>query len=74
MIRVNKKFYESGCTIDGKGNRVMLKKDGETCIEMTFDGKKVELKNMDGDIETIDFYKICEITIGYELPAIYWKD
>lgn len=74
MIRVNKKFYESGCTMEGKGNRVMLKKDGETCIEMTFNGEKVETKNMDGDIETIDFYKICEITIAYELPAIRWKD
>ncbi len=74
MIRVNKQFYESGCTMDGKGNRVMLKKDGKTCIEMTFNGEKVEIKNMDGEIYTIEFYKICEITIGYELPAVHWKD
>lgn len=74
MIRVNKKFYESGCTMEGKGNRLMLKKDGETCIEMTFKGGDVEIKNQDGEKHLIEFYKICEITIAYKLPAVRWKD
>lgn len=74
MIRVNNRFYEEGCTMDGKGNRVILKKDGETCIEMTFNGENVELRNMDGEVKTIEFFKICEITIGYQFPAVSWKD
>lgn len=44
MIKVNEKFYESGCTMDGKGNRVFLKgPDGKTDIEMTFEGDTVKI-------------------------------
>lgn len=39
-------FYENGCTMDGKENRVMLKKDGKTYIEMVFSGNEVEIKGM----------------------------
>ncbi|MCI8361593.1 MAG: hypothetical protein HFJ41_00235 [Clostridia bacterium] len=74
MIKVDNRFYEEGCTMDGKGNRVMLKKDGNTCIEMTFNGKNVKLRNMDGKVKIIEFSKICEITIGYQLPAVFFKD
>ena len=61
MIRVNKKFYESGCTIDGRGNRVFLKgKDGEVNLQMTFLKNKVEII---GGPETriVDFKNIKEI-------------
>ncbi len=74
MIKVDNRFYEEGCTMDGKGNRVMLKKDGNTCIEMTFNGKNVKLRNMDGKVKIIEFSKIREITIGYQLPAVFFKD
>lgn len=74
MIKVDSSFYESGCTMEGKGNRVMLKKEGETCIEMVFKGKDVEIKNAVGKIITVEFYKICEITIGYEFPAVKYKN
>lgn len=75
MIRVNEKFYEKGCTMDGIANRVMLKKDGKTCIEMTFNGEKVEIKTMEGEIKILEFYKICEITTGiFGLPVVRWKD
>ncbi len=44
MIKVDSKFYNSGCTMDGKGNRVFLKRsDGRVSLEMVFLGNKVEI-------------------------------
>ena len=44
MIRVDNSFYESGCTMDGKWNRVFLKRsDGRVSLEMVFLGNKVEI-------------------------------
>ncbi len=78
MIKVDSNFYERGLTMDGKGNRVMLKKSGETFIEMEFIGKKVRLNGMTkGEVycsETVNFDQICQITIDNRitepLPAI----
>lgn len=46
MITVDNKFYESGCTMEGKENRIMLSKDGKTHIEMVFLGEMVEIKGV----------------------------
>lgn len=44
MIKVDSSFYESGCTMDGKENRVFLKRsDGSVDIEMVFSGNEVKL-------------------------------
>lgn len=44
MIRVDSSFYENGCTMDGKGNRVFLKRsDGRVSLEMVFLGNEVEI-------------------------------
>lgn len=44
MIKVDKKFYESGCTMDGKGNRVFLRnKEGNAELEMEFVGNTVKV-------------------------------
>lgn len=44
MIKVNEGFYESGCTMDGRGNRVFLKgKDGEVKLQMIFRKNNVEI-------------------------------
>lgn len=56
MIRVNKKFYESGCTMEGKGNRVFLKtKDGKVHTEMIFVKDKVIIHT--SGIERVCYFK-----------------
>jgi len=71
MIRVNDNFYERGFSIDGKENRIMLKKNEETLVELTFLGKKVKLKGTIGNcLETVNFSEICEITIDNGNPPL----
>ena len=74
MIEVESIFYDRGLTMDGKGNRVMLKKDGETYIEMVFSRDKVELKGMTaGKVnhsKTVNFSGICAITIDNGEPPL----
>lgn len=44
MIRVDSSFYESGCTMEGKGNRIFLKGvDKDVEIEMVFVGNTVKI-------------------------------
>lgn len=70
MIYVDKNFYTKGLTMAGKGNRVMLNKDGETAIEMEFLGNRVKLTDLKGKKQNcpilIDFDKISEITFDSE--------
>lgn len=73
MITVDNKFYESGCTMSGKGNRVFLKEsDGRVSLEMVFLGNKVEINGSRGfltpqihdfsDIGIISAIKIEEVS------------
>lgn len=68
MIKVNKKFYESGCTMDGRGNRVFLRgKDGEISLQMTFWKNKVEIVGGPED-RIVDFKNIEEICTTNDRP------
>lgn len=66
MIRVNKEFYESGCTMDGKGNRVFLKgTKGKADIEMIFKGDTVEILGWYHVPSYLYFNEIEEICVAY---------
>lgn len=72
MIRVADIFYDKGFSIDGKENRIMLKKNEEILIEMIFLGEEVELIGYDEN-KTKHNYKanlneICSITVDNENP------
>lgn len=74
MIKVDNSFHQSGCIMDGKGNRVFLKeKNGKTCIEMIFNGGKVEIRNQAKHTITVDFNQICEIFAIQISPAVSWE-
>lgn len=78
MIRVDSSFYESGCTMEGKGNRIFLKgKDGKGNMEMTFFGDEVKVTAARGLLNVIiPFKDIEEILViknkitGESVPAI----
>lgn len=74
MIKVDKNFYESGCIMEGKGNRVILKKDGETFMEMEFLGSKVKLTGIKAGkvnhCKTVNFGQIHSITIDNSYPPL----
>lgn len=83
MIRVDNSFYESGCTMEGKGNWVILKgKNGKGNMEMTFLGDKVKVTAARGLLNTVvPFNYIEEICVtNYSpievgpFPAIKLKD
>ncbi len=68
MIRVDSSFYESGCTMEGKGNRVFLKgTDGNVYIEMTFVGNIVKIGGRGSIPIKFEFNEIEEI---YGVPGI----
>lgn len=73
MIKVDSSFYESGCTMEGKGNRVILKeKDGKAgSIEMIFSKDEVRVITEYGLQETIIPFKHIEkiCTIKEELTG-----
>lgn len=61
MIKVSKEFYESGCTMDGRGNRVFLRgKNGEGSLQMRFWKNKVEIIGGPED-RIVNFKNIKEI-------------
>lgn len=61
MIKVDSSFYESGCTMEGKGNRVLLKgKDGKGKIKMIFLGDEVRVTAAMGLLDTIVPFKCIE--------------
>lgn len=61
MIKVDRSFYESGCTMEGKGNRVILKeKDSESTLEMTFFGDEVTVTSEWGLLKTVVPFKNIE--------------
>lgn len=75
FVKVNSDFYENGLTMEGKGNRIILKKDETTFIEMTFLGKNmVELKSvLEGKTinhVAVEFAAIREITVYEGMPYI----
>lgn len=72
MIIVSDIFYEKGFSIDGKANRIMLKKNDEILIEMIFLGEEVELigydKNEPKHNYKANLNEICSITVDNENP------
>lgn len=79
MIKVDNSFYESGCTMEGKGNRVILKgKDGKGNMSLIFVRDKVRITASRGLLDTVVPFKyiekICvtELT-GDTVPAIKFK-
>lgn len=75
IVKVNSDFYENGLTMDGKGNRIILKKDERTFTEMTFLGKNmVELRSvLEGKTINhleVEFAAIREITVHEGMPYI----
>lgn len=77
MISVDDIFYKKGFSIDGKANRIMLKKNEEILIEMIFLGKEVELigyyENKPKHKVKVNLDEVCSITIDNEnspRPAI----
>ena len=82
MIIVDKSFYESGCTMEGKGNRITLKgKDRKGNIDMIFVRDEVRVRASCGLLDEIIPFKyiekICttkEERTGETFPAIKLKD
>lgn len=82
MITVDSKFYESGCTMDGKENRVFLKsKNGKANMRLIFVRDKVRITAaMDLLDMVVPFKDIERIGIlekkstGELLPTIMLKE
>lgn len=75
IIKVNSDFYENGLKMDGKGNRVILKKDERTFIEMTFLERNIVklrfvFKGKTTNYLVVEFAAIREITVHEGMPYI----
>lgn len=69
MIKVDRSFYESGCTMEGKGNRIFLIGKGEKGnLTMTFIGNN-NVQITGGSLNAIvDFNDIESICVTNAKP------